>query len=106
MLFGKLGNIGLLLIYASVKDFGVVLGLIFMVRINYLFLLIFEKETKCCFEPFFPGEFGMASCLVKLRKKTFLVGSVVHQTMMVTCFGIALLTPLLSFAISLSFFLL
>ena len=65
-----------------------------------------ERETKCCFEPFFLGEFGMASCLAKLRKKTFLVGFVVHLTMMVTFFGIALFLPLLSFVVSLSFFLL
>ena len=29
-------------------------------------------ETKCCFEPFCPMEFGMASCSVKL-KRTFFV---------------------------------
>ena len=68
------------------KVFGVVLDLTFMAPINYLFLPILGKETKCCSEPFFPGEFGMASCLVKLRKKTFLVGSVVHLTMMVIFF--------------------
>ena len=75
---GRLGNIKLLLTYASGKGFGVVLGLIFMALINYLFLPIFGNETKCCFVPFFQVEFGMASCLVKLRKKTFLVDSVVH----------------------------
>ena len=68
--------------------------------------LLVSSHLKCCSEPFFLGEFGLASCLVKLRKKTFLVGSVVHQTMMVTCFGNALFLPLLSFAISLNFFLL
>ena len=46
----------------------------------------------------------MASCLVRLRKKTFPVGSVVLLTMMVTYFGIALFPPLWNFAISLSFF--
>ena len=33
------------------------------------------------------GEFGMVSCLVKLRKKTFLVGFVVCLIMMITFFG-------------------
>ena len=37
--------------------------------------------------------FGMASCLAKSRKKMFLVGSVVHLTMMVIFFGIALFLP-------------
>ena len=102
---GKLGNIKLLLISASGKGFGAVSGLIFMALINYLSLPIFGNETKCCFVPFFRVESGKASCLVKLRKKTFLVGSVVHLIMMVTFFGIAPSLPLLSFATSLSLFL-
>ena len=101
---GKPGSIKLLLISASGKVFGAISGLIFMALINYLSLPIYGKETKCCFVPFFQVEFGMVSYLAKLRKKTFLVGSVVHLTMMVTFFGIALFTPLLNFAISLSFF--
>ena len=63
-----------------------VFGLMFMVLINYFFLLIFEKETKCCFKPFFLVEFGMASCLARLRKKTFLVGFVVRLIMMAIFF--------------------
>ena len=102
---GKPGNIKLLLISASGKGFGAVSLLIFMALINYLSLPIFGNETKCCFVPFFLGESGMASCLVKLRKKTFLVGSVVHLIMMVAFFGIAPSLPLLNFATSLSFFL-
>ena len=76
-----------------------------MVLINYLFLLIFEKETKCCFEPFFLVEFGMASCLARLRKKMFLVGFVVLLIMMAIFFGTAPFLLLLNFVISLSFFL-
>ena len=68
------------------KGFRGGLVLIFMALINYLFLPIFGNETKCCFEPFCLGEFGMASCLVRLRKKTFLVVSVVHLMMLVTFF--------------------
>ena len=90
---GKPGNIKLLLMYVNGKGFGVVLGLIFTALINYLFLPIYGNETKCCFEPFFRVEFGMASCLVKLGKKTFLVGSVVHLIMMATFFGIVPFTP-------------
>ena len=45
-----------------------------------------RERDKCCFEPFFQGESGMASCSVKLRKKTFLVGFVVCLTMMVIFF--------------------
>ena len=66
---GKPGKIKLLLNCANGKGFGVALVLIFMALINYLFLPIFGNETKCCFEPFFPGEFGMASCSVRKRKK-------------------------------------
>ena len=93
MPFGKPGNKKLLLICASEKGFGVVLGLIFMALINYLFHPIYGNETKCCFEPYFLGEFGMVSCLVKLKKKTFLVGFVVRLIMMVNSFGIALFPP-------------
>ena len=99
---GRPGNIKLPLIFASGKVFGVALVLIFMALINYLSLPISGNETKCCFEPFFPGESGMASCLVKLRKKTFLVGFVVRLIMMVTSFGIALFPLLLNFATVLS----
>ena len=67
-----------------------------------LFLFSGTRQ-KCCFVPFFRVESGMASCLVKLRKKTFLVGSVVH--LMVSFLGIAPSLPLLNFATSLSFFL-
>ena len=45
----------------------------------------------------------MASCLVKLRKKTFLVGSVVRLIMMVTFLGIAPSLPSLSFETKLEF---
>ena len=41
--------------------------------------------------------------IVKLRKRTFLIGFVVCLTMMVTSFGIALFTLLLSFATALEF---
>ena len=59
----------LLLICASGKGFGVVLGLIFMVLINYLFLLIFGNETKCCFEPFFLVVFWNGFLLSKVKKE-------------------------------------
>ena len=65
----------------------------------------FEKETKCCFEPFFLVEFGMASCLARLRKKMFLVGFVVLLIMMAIFFGTAPFLLLLNFVINLSFFL-
>ena len=76
-----------------------------MVLINYLSLPIFGNETTCCFVPFFLVEFGMVSYLAKLRKKTFLVDSVVHLTMMVIFFGIELFPPLSNFVVSLNFFL-
>ena len=50
------------------------LVLIVMDVINLLFHPIYGNETKCCFEPYFPGEFGMVSCELKFKKKTFLVG--------------------------------
>ena len=80
-----------------------VLGLIFMVLTNYLSLPILGNETKCCFEPSSLVVFGTASYLVRLRKKRFLVGFVVHLIMTVTFFGTAPSLPLLSFAINPSF---
>ena len=85
---GRPGKIKLLLNCANGKGFGVALVLMFVALVGYLFLPIFGNETKCCFEPFCLAEFGMASSLARLRKKTFLVGSVVHLIMMVTSFGI------------------
>ena len=68
--FRRPGNIKYLLICANGKGFGVVfLVLIFMVLINYLFLLIFEKETKCCFEPFFSGGVWNGFLLSKVKKE-------------------------------------
>ena len=87
---GRPGKVKLPLVFANGKDFGVALVLIFMALINYLFHPIYGNETKCCFEPYFLGEFGMGSYLVKSRKKTFLVGFVVRLIMMVTSFGIVL----------------
>ena len=66
---GKPGNIKLLLISASGKGFGVVLGLIFMALINHLSLPIFGNETKCCFVPFFRVEFWNGFLLGKVKKE-------------------------------------
>ena len=46
-----------------------VLGLIFMVLINYLFLPIFGNETKCCFEPFFLCGVWNGFLLSKVKKE-------------------------------------
>ena len=65
----------------------------------------FRERDKMLLRAILSGRFGMASCFVKLRKKTFLAGSVVHLIMMGTFFGIAPSLPSLSFETNLSFFL-
>ena len=64
-----LANIRLLLIFASVKGFGVVLGLIFMDLTNYLSLPILGNETKCCFEPSSSGGVWNGFLLSKVKKE-------------------------------------
>ena len=49
------GVIRLLLIFVSVRGFGVVLFLMFMVLCSSLILLMFEREIRLCFAPFLVG---------------------------------------------------
>ena len=99
--FGRPGNIKQLLICSNGKGFGVVFGFDVYGSHHLLVSSHLRERDKMLLRAIL--SFWGSLELVKLRKKTFLVGSVVHLTKMVTCFGIALFLPLLSFAISLSF---
>ena len=66
---GKLGNIKLLLIYASGKGFGVVLGLIFMALINYLLLPIFGTRDKMLLRAILSGGVWNGFLLSKVKKE-------------------------------------
>ena len=82
-----------------------VLGLIFMVLINYLFLLIFEKETKCL-RAILSGGVWNGFLLSKVKKEDVpcrFCGAPDNDGHLF--FGIAPSLPLLSFAINPSFFL-
>ena len=46
-----------------------------------------RKEIKCCREPYCVEWFGMASFLVRPRRKKFRVGFVVVRMVMSICFG-------------------
>ena len=65
----------------------------------------FRERDKMLLRAILSGGVWNGFLLSMLRKKTFLVGSVVLLITMVTFFGIAPSLPLLSFAINPSFFL-
>ena len=67
--FGRPGNMKLLLICANGKGFEVVLGLIFTVLINCLFLLIFEERDKMLLRAILSGGVWNGFLLCKVEKE-------------------------------------
>ena len=87
LLFLMLGVTRLLLIFVGGRVFEVGLFWTFMVLCSSLILLMFENEIRHCFVASWWVVSGMVSFLVGFGIRFFLVGSVVRQMVMVTCFG-------------------